>query len=110
MDNLSSGTMSGGGPVAMTDDVDGGAGTSDVIPVVGSDDVLTPPVILVLITSSTVQLITQQMTDGSVWLIPTYSYTGTATNEDGTTTASTWSTIAVDPAYLKISVVPKDFR
>ena len=106
VDNLSSGTMSGGGPVAMTDDVAGGVGTSPAVPLAGSDDVLTPPVILVLITSSTVQLITQQMTDGSVWLIPMYSYTGTATNEDGTTMESTWSTIAVDPAYLKISVSP----
>ncbi len=106
VDNLSSGTMSGGGPVAMTDDVAGGVGTSPAVPLAGSDDVLTLPVILVLITSSTVQLITQQMTDGSVWLIPTYSYTGTATNEDGTTMESTWSTIAVDPAYLKISVSP----
>ena len=106
VDNLSSGTMSGGGPVAMTDDLARGATSSDVIPVDGSDDVLTPPVIKVLITSSTVQLITQQMTDGSVWLIPMYSYTGAATYEDGTTMESTWSTIAVDPAYLKISVSP----
>jgi len=104
VDNLSS----GGGLVPMTDQVAGGAGaaSSDVIPVVGSDGVLTPPVIKVLITSAKVQLSTQQMTDGSVWLIPLYSYTGTATNEDGTTMESTWSTIAVDPAYLKISVSP----
>ncbi len=106
VDNLSTGSLYGGGPVAMTDDVAGGVGSSDVIPVIGSDDALTPPIIQVLITSATVQLSTQQMTDGSVWLIPMYAYTGTATNEDGTTTESTWSTIAVDPAYLKISVSP----
>jgi hypothetical protein len=76
------------------------------MPDVQSDEVVTPPVIKVLITSATVQLSTQQMTDGSVWLIPMYMYTGTATNEDGTITESTWSTIAVDPAYLKISVRP----
>jgi len=102
VDNLSS----GGGLVAMTDQVGGGAASSPVIPLAGSDDVLTPPVIKVLITSASVQLSTQQMTDGSVWLIPMYSYTGAATYEDGTTTESTWSTIAVDPAYLKISVRP----
>ena len=106
VDNLSSDSRYGGGRVAMTDQV------ADVIPSPatdsdsGSDAVVEPPVIKVLITSATVQLSTQQMTDGSVWLIPMYSYNGTATNEDGTTTESTWSTIAVDPAYLKISVSP----
>ncbi|CAB4867488.1 unannotated protein [freshwater metagenome] len=106
VDNLSSGSPYGGGPVAMTERVANGVASSDVMPAVGSDDVLTPPVMKVLITSAAVQLSAEQMTDGSVWLIPMYSYTGTVTNADGTTTESTWSTVAVDPAYLKISVHP----
>ena len=106
VDNLSSDSRYGGAPIAKTDAVVDGVASSDEIPAVGSETVVTPPVFKVLITSATVQLSTQQMTDGSVWLIPTYTFNGTATNEDGTTTESTWSTIAVDPAYLKISVRP----
>jgi len=106
VDNLSSDSLYGGAPIANTDAVVDGVVSSDEIPAVGSETVVTPPVFKVLITSATVQLSTQQMTDGSVWLIPTYTFNGTATNEDGTTTESTWSTIAVDPAYLKISVRP----
>ncbi len=106
VDNLSSGSMYGGGPGLKTGEVADGVASSDGMPDVQSDEVVTPPVIKVLITSATVRLSTQYMTDGSVWMIPTYSYNGTATNVDGTTTESTWSTIAVDPAYLKISVSP----
>ena len=101
VENLSSDT-----PV----EVAGGVASRDAIPAPGTDSdtwsdvVVQPPVIKVLITSAKVQLSTQQMSDGSVWLIPTYWYSGTATNEVGTTMESTWSTIAVDPAYLKISV------
>jgi len=102
VDNLSS----GGGLIRMSDQVGSGAASSSAIPLAGSDDVLTPPVIKVLITSATVQLSTQQMTDGTVWLIPIYSYDGAATYEDGNRIESTWSTIALDPAYLKISVRP----
>jgi hypothetical protein len=103
VENLSSDT-----PV----EVAGGVASRDAIPALGTDSdagsaaVVKPPVIKVLITSAKVQLSTQQMSDGSVWLIPTYWYSGTATNEDGTTMESTWSTIAVDPDYLQISVGP----
>ena len=96
----------------MSERISSGSALSAVSPSVGTgttpgrDEVVTPPVIKVLITSATVQLSTQQMTNGSVWLIPMYVYNGKATNQDGTTMESTWSTIAVDPAYLKISVRP----
>jgi hypothetical protein len=106
VDNLASDT-----PVIGIDRIAGGVASSSAVPLPGgsdlsSDAVAAPPVIQVLITAAAIQLCTQQMTDGSVWLIPTYMYSGTATNPDGTTMESTWSTIAVDPTYLKISVRP----
>ncbi len=106
VDNLSTGSLYGGSPVAKSDAAAGWYGDSPELSSTDTETVVVPPVIKVLITSATVHLSTQQLTDGTVWLIPTFSYSGTTTNEDGTTMESTWSTIAVDPDYLKISVRP----
>jgi hypothetical protein len=106
VDNLSTGSLYGGSPVAKSDDAAGWYGDSGELSSTDTETVVVPPVIKVLITSATVHLSTQQLTDESVWLIPTFSYSGTTTNEDGTTMESTWSTIAVDPDYLKVSVRP----
>ncbi len=69
-------------------------------------EVLTPPTITILLTDATVQLSLQTLADGSSWLVPMYIYTGTSTFEDGASNTGTWSTIAVDPAYLKIEPAP----
>lgn len=106
VDNLSSDSRYGGSPVAKSDAGFGWYGYSSELSSTEWETFELSPVIVVSIASATVRLSTQHMTDGSVWLIPMYSYNGTATNVDGTTTESTWSTIAVDPAYLKISVSP----
>jgi hypothetical protein len=43
-----------------------------------------------------------QLTDGSVWMLPIYNYTGVVNNTDGSSYTGTWSTIAVDPAYVQV--------
>ena len=44
------------------------------------------------------------LTDGSVWMLPLYNYSGTVTNSDGSTYTGTWSTLAVDPSYVQLPV------
>lgn len=63
-----------------------------------------PPIVNVTLDSDSVSLQSYLLTDNSVWLLPIYTFTGTVTNADGSTYPSTWSTIAVDPAYIQAPV------
>ena len=63
-----------------------------------------PPIIDVTLDSVDVTLQSYTLTDGSVWLLPIYTYTGNVTPSDGTSYHGTWSTIAVDPAFVQVAV------
>lgn len=65
-----------------------------------------PPIVDVTLYDATVALATYQLQDGSTWLIPVYDYSGTAFQADGNSYQSTWTTLAVDPAYVHIDVAP----
>lgn len=62
-----------------------------------------PPIIDVTLDAETISYQTYQLTDGSVWMLPIYNYTGLVTNSDGSSYTGTWSTIAVDPTYIHVS-------
>ncbi len=103
-----------GGPVEpltapSTTSPDGGGTVPPSTPAPGSDATSTtaptkPPIVNVTLDSDTVSLESYVLTDNSVWLLPIYTFTGTVTNADGSTYSSTWSTIAVDPAYVQAPV------
>ncbi len=63
-----------------------------------------PPIVDVTLDSVTTSLSSYTLTDGSVWMLPLYTYTGTVTNSDGSTYTGTWSTLAVDPSYVKLPI------
>jgi hypothetical protein len=74
-------------------------------PATGANDTTTTtiPVVDVTLDAETVAYQTYQLTDGSVWMLPIYNYTGLVTNADGSSYTGTWSTIAVDPTYIQVS-------
>jgi hypothetical protein len=62
-----------------------------------------PPIVNVTLDAETISYQTYQLTDGSVWMLPIYNFTGLVNNSDGSSYTGTWSTIAVDPTYIHIS-------
>ena len=62
-----------------------------------------PPIVDVTLDNETISYQTYQLTDGSVWMLPIYNYTGVVNNTDGSSYTGTWSTIAVDPIYIQVS-------
>ena len=74
-------------------------GTSDTTTTTPSG----PPIVDVTLDAETISYQTYQLTDGSVWMLPIYNYTGLVTNADGSSYTGTWSTIAVDPTYIQVS-------
>jgi hypothetical protein len=62
-----------------------------------------PPIVDVTLDAETISYQTYQLTDGSVWMLPIYNYTGLVNNSDGSSYTGTWSTIAVDPTYIHVS-------
>ncbi len=62
-----------------------------------------PPSVNVTLNSDSLSFQTYQLTDGTLWLLPVYQYAGTITGTDATSTTSTWSELAVDPNYIRIS-------
>ena len=62
-----------------------------------------PPIVDVTLDNETISYQTYQLTDGSVWMLPVYNYTGVVNNTDGSSYTGTWSTIAVDPTYIQVS-------
>jgi hypothetical protein len=67
-----------------------------------NDTTTTIPVVDVTLDAATIAYQTYQLTDGSVWMLPIYNYTGLVTNADGSSYTGTWSTIAVDPTYIQV--------
>lgn len=65
--------------------------------------VASPPIIDVTLDSVSVSLQTYQLTDGSEWLLPVYTFSGSVTNSDGPFYTGSWSTIAIDSAYVHLS-------
>lgn len=59
-----------------------------------------PPIVDVTLNGVTVTLGAYQLDNGTVYLVPMYSYSGEATGPDGNTYTGSWSAIAVDPAYV----------
>lgn len=62
-----------------------------------------PPIVDVTLDAETISYQSYQLTDGSVWMLPIYNFTGLVNNSDGSSYTGTWSTIAVDPTYIHIS-------
>jgi hypothetical protein len=63
-----------------------------------------PPIVDVTLDAVSTSLSSYTLTDGSVWMLPLYTYTGTVTNSDGSTYSGTWTTLAVDPAYVQLPI------
>jgi hypothetical protein len=74
-------------------------GTTDTTPTKQAG----PPVINVTLDADALSLATYQLTDGSLWLLPVYNYTGTEITADGTTSTGTWNELAVNPNYVQVS-------
>jgi hypothetical protein len=102
-----SGQSSGSGP--STTPLSAGTGGSPATPPSTTPDsdttttTLAPPIVDVTLDAETISYETFQLTDGSVWMLPIYNYTGLVTNADGSSYTGTWSTIAVDPTYIQVS-------
>jgi len=63
-----------------------------------------PPIVDVTLNSYSLSLETYQLRDGSMWLLPIYTYAGGASNSYGTSsTSTTWNELAIDPTYVKVS-------
>jgi hypothetical protein len=75
---------------------------NDTTTTTGPTTSTTIPVVDVTLDAETVSYATFQLTDGSVWMLPIYNYTGLVTNADGSSYTGTWSTIAVDPTYIQV--------
>jgi len=82
---------------------------SDTTPTVPGDGTTTttpsgPPIVNVTLDAVSTSLSSYTLTDGSVWMLPLYTYTGTVSNSDGSTYTGTWSTLAVEPAYVQLPI------
>ena len=62
-----------------------------------------PPIVNVTLDSVAISLQSYTLKDGTLWLLPVYSYSGVVTSSDGSSSTGTWTTIAVDPTYVQIS-------
>jgi hypothetical protein len=74
-------------------------GATDTTPTTPSG----PPVVNVILDADSLTLQTYQLTNGSLWLLPVYDYTGTITSADGSSSSATWNELAVDPNYVQVS-------
>jgi len=80
---------------------------------VTNDTTTTTPrtaIVDVTLDAETISYQTYQLTDGSVWMLPIYNYTGLFTNADGSSYTGTWSTIAVDPTTSSIHLVIRRYQ
>jgi len=77
----------------------GSSGSNDTTTTI----VNTPPIVNVTLTDSTVSLRSYVLTNGSVWMLTVYDYSGTLANADGTNEPSEWTILAVQPAYVNVS-------
>jgi len=99
-----SGTTGNTGPTGVT----GNTGPSGTTGPTGTTD--GPPVISVEIDQATLTLATYTLTDGTTWLLPTWSLSGTETGST-VTAGSTYqaSVLAIDSQYVNLQVGPMVF-
>jgi hypothetical protein len=62
-----------------------------------------PPIVHATLNSATLSLATYQLKDGTTWLLPLYTYAGSVTQSNGTTSSGKWSELALEPSYVEIS-------
>jgi hypothetical protein len=62
-----------------------------------------PPIVHAKVNSASLSLATYQLKDGTTWLLPLYTYSGSVTQSNGTTSSGTWSELALEPSYVQIS-------
>jgi hypothetical protein len=66
----------------------------------------TPPIVNVTLDSESITLGTYELTDGSLWLLPVYNYSGEAMYSTNSSSNGSWQELAVDPSYIKGSANP----
>jgi hypothetical protein len=59
-----------------------------------------PPTARATITGERVSLAPYQLKNGTLWLLPLYTYSGSITGKSGATATRTWSELAVQPTYI----------
>jgi hypothetical protein len=108
--NATSGQSSGSGPSTSPMNSDSSSSSNATPPSSATDTTDTttttpsgPPIVDVTLDAETISYQTYSLTDGSVWMLPIYNYTGLVNNTDGSSYTGTWSTIAVDPTYIQVS-------
>jgi hypothetical protein len=61
------------------------------------------PIVQATLNSASLSLASYQLSDGTTWLLPLYTYAGTVVRANGASATGTWSEIAIDPSYVHIS-------
>jgi hypothetical protein len=59
-----------------------------------------PPTVNATVTRDSLSLAPYQLKNGTLWLLPLYTYSGSITGEKSATAARTWSELAVEPTYV----------
>jgi hypothetical protein len=62
-----------------------------------------PAIVHAQLTSTSITLATFRLKNGTSWLLPLYTYSGSVTEKHGTPTSRTWSEIAIKPSYVRLS-------
>jgi hypothetical protein len=75
-----------------------GAGTNPTSPTASG-----PPIVNVTLNADSLSFETYQLTDGTMWMLPVYNYTGVETNLDGSSSSGTWYELAVAPTYVHVT-------
>jgi hypothetical protein len=69
----------------------------------GSASASAAPIVQATLNSASLSLASYQLSDGTTWLLPLYTYAGTVVRANGASATGTWSEIAIDPSYVHIS-------
>jgi hypothetical protein len=62
-----------------------------------------PAMVHAKITSESISLATFRLRNGTSWLLPLYTYSGSVAQKGGPPAAGTWSEIAIQPSYVRLS-------
>lgn len=68
----------------------------------------TPPRANATLTNDELSLASYELTNGTVWLLPVYTYSGTVRPAEGGPTKSAWTVVALKPAYVVGPLVTSD--
>jgi hypothetical protein len=71
------------------------------VPAVGAS-AASPAVVHARLTSESISLATFRLTNGTRWLLPLYTYSGSVSRSN-TTSVRTWSEIAIAPSYVRLT-------